>query len=53
MKTKDGITTLLIVFLSVKLIDFNHLEVLDYLILLLLLCYIIISVFLIIKKKKD
>jgi len=37
------ITTLLIIFISLKLIDFNNLGILDVIILVLLAAYIIVS----------
>nr|DAZ28481.1 MAG TPA: hypothetical protein [Caudoviricetes sp.] len=47
---KDTITTLLIVFISLKLMDFNNLGILDYIILFLTIFLLIISILKYFKK---
>lgn len=42
-ETRDTIETLLIVFITLKIVDFNDLQVLDYFLLVLIAVYIILE----------
>lgn len=41
---KESFATLLIIFICLKLIDFNHMNALDYMLCILLIVYIIILI---------
>lgn len=49
---KENVTTLLIVFISLKLIDFDNMTILDYILVTLACVYMIISVVSTLRRKK-
>lgn len=50
---KDATTTLLIIFIVLKLIDFNNMSILDYLILISAAVFIVLSALTHIRKGRD